>query len=126
MAKFDIDEDVVERVKVWLSEMESAKVEAEKAEAGQQRGLMSKSVMAGTFQFFGVSYAVMSCDAEHCERVSDHYTWHALEPRAPRANKAKYAEKVEGHLEQARFWETAAAMLKAAKVKTLGELLQEE
>ena len=125
MAKFDIDEDVVERVKVWLSEMEAAKVEAEKAEAGQQRGLMSKSVMAGTFQFFGVSYAVMSCDAEHCERVSDHYTWHALEPRAPRANKAKYAEKVEEHLDQARFWETAAAMLKAAKVKTLGELLED-
>ena len=44
MAKFDIDEDVVERVKVWLSEMEAAKVEA-----GQQRGLMSKSVIAGTF-----------------------------------------------------------------------------
>ena len=120
MAKFDIDEDVVERVKVWLSEMEAAKVEA-----GQQRGLMSKSVMAGTFQFFGVSYAVMSCDAEHCKRVSDHYTWHALEPLAPRANKAKYAEKVEEHLDQARFWETAAAMLKAAKVKTLGELLED-
>ncbi len=74
---------------------------------------------------FGVSYAVMSCDAEHCKRVSDHYTWHALEPRAPRANKAKYAEKVEEHLDQARFWETAAAMLKAAKVKTLGELLED-
>ena len=120
-----MDEDMAERVKVWLSEMEAAKVEAEKAEAGQPPGLMSKSVMAGTFQFFGVSYAVMSCDAEHCKRVSDHYTWPALEPRAPPATKAKYAQKLDQHLDQARFWDTAAAMLKAAKVKTLGELLED-
>ena len=33
-----MDEDMAERVKVWLSEMEAAKVEAEKAEAGQPRG----------------------------------------------------------------------------------------
>ena len=29
-----MDEDMAERVKVWLSEMEAAKVQAEKAEVG--------------------------------------------------------------------------------------------
>ena len=113
---------MVERVKAWLSEIEAAK-----AEAGQSQGLgrVSKSVMSGTFKFFGVIYDVKSCNAENCKRFSEHFAWHAMEPRAPRANKAKHAEKVEEHLDQARFWETAAAMLKAAKVKTLGELLED-
>jgi hypothetical protein len=82
--------------------------------------------VGGSFKFYDVTYSVKSCGAQDCKRFSEHFAWHAAEPRAPRANKAKHAEKVEGHLDQARFWETAAAMLKEAKVEALGELLEDE
>ena len=82
--------------------------------------------VGGSFKFYDVTYSVKSCGAQDCKRFSEHFAWHATEPRAPRANEAKHAEKVEGHLDQARFWETAAAMLNEAKVETLGELLEDE
>jgi hypothetical protein len=109
-----MDEAMVERVKRWVS----GGVEAEKREV--------RGSLAGVIKLTGYGYfRPRELDGKTCQSLSNDNAWYAQQPRAPRANKAKHAEKVEGHLDQARFWETAAAMLKAAKVKTLGELLED-
>ena len=104
---------MVERVRTMVSNA----VEAEKRAV--------RGSLAGIIRINGMTYRIRAMDAGACQSLSNDYAWYAQQPRAPRANKAKHAEKVEGLLDQARFWETAAAMLKAAKVKTLGELLED-
>ena len=110
-----MDEAMVERVRTWVSDA----VEAEKR---AERGSLAEIVEA-----FGHGYYRTSeMGVEDCKVFSDSFAESALVQRAPRANKAKHAEEVEELLTTARFWETAAAMLIAAEVKTLGELLEDE
>jgi len=110
-----MDEEMVERVKAWVLKG----FESRERARGERK-------LGGTLRFFGLTYFITDINAENCKRMEDHCSWHALKPREPRANKAKYAEQVEEYLDWAKFWETAGAMLKEAKVKTLGELLEHE
>lgn len=101
-----MDEEMVELVRAWVSD---AIVEEKQIEFPK------------TFKFGYLMLRVGEINAERCQSLSAHHAWHAIEPRPPR-EYAKHAEKVEHHLAQARFWETAAGMLREAEVTTLGEL----
>ena len=54
----------------------------------------------GTVRVAGITFVITKIDAKDCKWIAD--------------------------FGEAKFWETAGAMLKAAKVKTLGELLEDE
>ena len=108
-----MDEAMVERVKDHVSRV----LEKERANPGASVGLIKI-----------VGFGYLDTTAITVEKIEAYLDWWAEQPlieRPPGANKAKHAEMVEQRLDQARFWETAAAMLKAAEVQTLGELLED-
>ncbi len=105
-----MDEEMIELVKEWVSDA----IKEEK-----------QVKFPKTFKFGHLMLRVGEINAERCKSLSDHHAWHAMEPLPPR-EYAKHAEKVEYHLDQTKFWDTAATILEEAEATTLGELLEDQ
>jgi ketosteroid isomerase-like protein len=69
----------------------------------------------------GLAILIVDMNTKDCEMVSANYAEKAAVIRLRGTTAA-----VEGVEKMAEFWEAAAAMLEAAEVTTLGELLEDD